>query len=119
MAGNKLGSKDRYVYKSDEPNTYYIIQRDIDLAVAGTGDGAASPVLASTFTVPSGSVICPPPKGFSPRKVNIIDRADGSTKGLICFSPTANLYAANSGSQVTIDTVDFVTTGRSGEKLTF
>lgn len=119
MAGNKLGSKDRYVYLADDTATAYILRRDIDLAVAGTGAAGNAPVLASAYTPPAGVTICPPPKGFEPRKVNIIDRVDGATKGLICFDPTSNLYNASSTQQVTIDGDVFETTGRSGETLTF
>lgn len=119
MAGNKLGKKAKYVYISDDQAAVYILNRDIDLAVAGTGSGDAAPQAASSYTPPAGVVICPPPKGFEPRKVNIVDRADGATKGLICFSPNASLYNASSSKTVEIDTVTFETTGRSGETQTF
>lgn len=119
MAGNKLGSKARYVYISDDQSAVYILKRDTDLAVAGTGSGDAAPQLAQGYTPPAGVVICPPPKGFEPRKVNIVDRSDGAQKGLICFSPNASLYNASSVKTVEIDTATFETTGRSGETLTF
>lgn len=119
MAGNKLGGKGKYVYISDDQSAVYILSRDTDLAVAGTGSGLAEPQTALGYTPPAGVVICPPPKGFTPRAVNIIDRTDGATKRLICFSPNSDLYNSSSSKEVVIDTVTFVTTGRTGEKQTF
>lgn len=119
MAGNKLGGKSKYVYVSDDTAAVYILRRDTDLAVVGTGDGTAAPTAADGYTPPAGVVICPPPKGFRPRYVRIIDRADGATKELICFNPTSDLYNSSSTKTVTIDTVAFETTGRVGEKQTF
>lgn len=119
MAGNKLGSKERYIYLSDDTTLAYVLRRDIDLAVAGAGATSAAPVLESAFVAPAGVTVGPPPKGFQPRKVNIIDRTDGATKALICFDPTSDLYNSSASQTVTIDGDTFETTGRSGETLTF
>lgn len=119
MAGNKLGSKGRFVYISDDATRAYILRRDLDLAVAGTGAAGAAPQAADGYTPPAGQTVGPAPKGFTPRYVRIIDRTDGATKELICFDPTSDLYNASSTATATIDTVDFETTGRIGEQLTF
>lgn len=119
MAGNKLGSKGKFVYISDDQSKVYILNRDLDLAVGGTGSGDAAPQSADGFTPSGSATIAGAPKGFEPRKVNIIDRTDGAKKALICFSPNSSLYNSSESKDVVIDGVTFTTTGRSGETQTF
>ena len=118
LTGNRLGSRGRYVYESDEPGKGFILTTDEDLAVAGTGQGAAAPITYDPASPPVGIELCPPPKRFKPRVV-FIQAADGSRKDLICFSPVANLYASTVPQSVTIDELAFETTGRRGEKISF
>lgn len=114
MAGNRLGPREKYVYIADD-GTEYALETDQSLAIAGTGSGAAAPVVYDPETSDAG----PPPKRFKPRVV-FVQAADGARKELICFSPTASLYQTSSAETVTIDAeAGWDSTGRRGEKLTF
>lgn len=119
MAGNKLGPRSKYVYESEADGVGFILTTDDDLAVAGTGVGPAAPVEYDPAAPPVGLDLCPAPRRFKPRVVFVEDPTDGARKELICFSKTADLYATNEQSAVTIDGIQFLTTGRKGEKLTF
>lgn len=119
LPGNRLGSKQRYLYFTDDVTVAYILFRDTDLAVAGLGVGAAAPELYDQDNPPAGITICPAPRRFTPRCVFAQDDGTGARKELIAFHPTADLYSTSSPMTVTIDTLAFVTTGRKGEKLTF
>ena len=119
LSGNRLGPRQRYIYETDDLAIGYIITTDQDLAVAGTGTGAAAPEVYDPATPPAGLTVCPAPRRFTPRQVFIQDPASGARKSLICFSATADLYSASQPQSVTIDTLSFTTTGRKGEKLSF
>jgi len=119
LSGNRLGPRQRYIYETDDLTIAYIITTDQDLAVAGTGTGAGAPDVYDPENPPAGVTVCPAPRRFTPRQVFIQDAASGARKNLICFSSTADLYAASQPQTVTIDTLDFTTTGRKGEKLSF
>jgi hypothetical protein len=119
LDGNRLGPRERYVYATDDLTIAYIIETDQDLAVAGTGAGAAAPDVYDPANPPAGVTLCPAPRRFQPRCVFIQDPTSGARKSLICFSPTANLYSSSQPQSVTIDALAFTSTGRKGEKLTF
>lgn len=118
-SANRLGSKGRFVYITDDQTKYYAIDRDLTLAVAGFGSGAAAPQTVDGFTPPNGVTITPPPKNFKPRTVYIVDRATGSRKAMTCFSRNSELYDTSASKTVDIDGIEFVTTGRRGESLSF
>lgn len=119
LSGNRIGPRERYVYFSDDSTIAYIISTDQDLAVAGTGAAGAVPDVYDPATPPAGVTICPAPRRFRPRCVFVQDSVSGARKDLICFSPTSNLYGSSQPQTVTIDTLDFTSTGRKGEKLSF
>lgn len=116
MAGNRLGSRSKYVYLGDDGKNYSVLTDD-SLAIAGTGAGAAFPSAFDPATPPSnyGGRF---PRGAKPRVV-FAEHADGTRRSLVCFSATATLYAVNLPKDVEIDADDFVTTGRRGEQMTF
>jgi hypothetical protein len=111
-----LGGREKYVYESDTGDTYSWLT-DTDLAVAGLGDADAAPEVFDPASPPDdyrGRF----PRGAQPRRVFVED-ANGNRKALVAFSPDADLYATNTPTSVTIDTVSFTSTGRRGEKFTF
>lgn len=121
MAGQRLGPKGTYLYFTDDTNVAYLVQRDLTLALAGLGAGAAAPVLYDVENPPAGVIITPKPQGFNPRVVFIQSTTDGARKEMIAFHPTAALYLKNfSDAFPEIDgDATFVSTGRKGEKLSF
>lgn len=119
LDGNRLGPRERYVYATDDASVAYIITTDADLAIAGTGVGAAAPDVYDPANPPTGVTICPAPRRFTPRCVFIQDPTSGARKNLICFSADSDLYSTSVPASVTIDALAFTSTGRKGEKLTF
>lgn len=121
MTGNRLGPKSNYIYQTDVPAIVYIVERDDDLAIAGYGAGTAAPVVFDPENPPSGKTVLTPPKRFKPRVVFIQSPTDGARKDMVCFDPTASLYASTQSQNAgDIDSdATFVTTGRRGETLTF
>lgn len=119
LSGNRIGPRKRYIYATDDLAVVYIITTDADLAVAGTGVAGAIPDEYDPANPPAGVTVCPAPRRFTPRCVFIQDPVSGARKNIICFSPTSNLYASSVPQTVTIDALDFTSTGRKGEKLTF
>lgn len=121
MAGNRLGSKQRYLYYTDDVGVAYILSRDTDLAVAGLGAGAAAPEVYDPGNPPAGVIVTPKPQGFRPRGIFIQSTTDGARKDMIAFHPTSSLYLKNFADDFpTVDTDDtFVSTGRHGESLSF
>lgn len=103
MAGNKLGARGRYQYEDDAGNTF-AITTDNDLATAaGLTAATNQPRL---------------PARFKPRGVYVED-ATGARKFIKVGDVTSTLYASNAPQTVTIDGVNFTTTGRKGEKVSF
>jgi hypothetical protein len=122
MVGQRLGSKSKYIYETDETGVGYILEADDTLAnIAGTGVGAGTPDVFDPANPPAGLTLCPAPKRFNPRVVYIQSTTDGARKTLIAWSTTADLYATGISKAVpSLDTdTSFVTTGRKGEQLTF
>jgi len=116
MAGNLQGPRAKYVYESDDGNTY-VVTTDQDLAVAGLGAADAAPEEFDPSTPPAnfrGQF----PRGADLRRVFCQD-ASGNRKQLIAFDLTADLYATTLPQDVVVDTVTFTTTGRKGERITF
>lgn len=103
MAGNLLGRRRYYSYTSDS-GIDYKYQTDEDL---GTAIGATLNDSNPDF-----------PRRFSPRVVYCRDSA-GNKKKVIVPTVGNSVYAADASTDITIDTVVFSTTGRSGEQMTF
>ena len=116
MAGNLLGTRSKYVYTADDGKTYSVLTDD-SLTVAGMGAAAAAPVEFDPASPPA-NYAGRFPRGARPRVVFVEDE-DGNRKSLIAFNPTATNYATNTPKTIAIDTVDFVSTGRRGETMTF
>lgn len=119
LSGNRQGPRERYLYQSDDDGVFYILTTDVDLAIAGLGDVGAAPEVYDPANPPATGTVCPAPRRFSPRVVFAQDPVSGARKSLIAFSPESNLYSTSTPDTITIDGLDFVTTGRKGEKLTF
>lgn len=115
MAGNRIGSRSKYVYVNDAGGEY-ILETDDSLAIAGFGAAAAAPVV---FNPASPGDATPAPRRFSPRIV-YVQAADGARKAVIAFDPTAAAYERETSGTYTIDSESgWVSTGRRGEKLSF
>lgn len=106
MAGNTLGPRSYYLYTDDAAAKYSILM-DVDNA------SAVGNVLDDTNP--------PPPSRFRPRVVHVEGTVDDNKvrKSIPVGSPTAAIYKTNSTAAVTIDGVQFQTTGRRGERLSF
>ena len=119
MAGNRLGSKDVYLYYTDDVNVAYTLSRDTDLAIDGLGAGAAAPELYDRGNPPVGVIVGPKAQGVKPRVVFIQSTTDGVRKEMIAFHPTSELYLKNfSDDFPAIDGEDTcVSTGRKSEQL--
>ena len=103
MAGNLSGARRYYAYTSDSGVEYkYLTDEDL-----GTAIGATLNDTNPDF-----------PRRFSPRRIHCRDD-DGNKKSIIAPTTTNTAYAADASTTITIDTVDFSTTGRTGEKMTF
>lgn len=102
MAGNQLGPRSYYLY-TDDIGTNYSILTDDDLATAaGLVLNDDNPQL---------------PRRFKPRVVHM-EAANNSRKALVC-QRTSSIYASNASQPVTIDTVEYKSTGRRGERASF
>ena len=107
MPGNLLGPKSKVQYTSDA-GIDYVLRVDDDLIASNSG-------------LVLGDVGQPHPVGWAPRGVHCQAVVGGKTvrKFLICGTSAAGLYATNLPQTVTIDGVDFTTTGRKGEVQRF
>ena len=103
MAGNILGVRRYYAYTSDTGEEFKY-QTDEDL---GTAIGATLNDTNPDF-----------PKRFKPRGVYCKD-SEGRRKFIVCPTVTNSTYAAEASVTLSIDEVDFKTTGRVGEKRSF
>jgi len=115
MAGNRLGSRSKYIYTSDSGSTY-AVETDDSLAIAGFGAAGAAPVAYDPASPGSTTAA---PKRFKPRGV-YVQASDGARKFVICFNATASAYARNNSASYTIDTEEgWASTGRRGESQSF
>lgn len=115
MAGNRVGSRSKYVYNNDAGGQY-VLETDDSLAIAGFGAVGAAPV---AFNPASPGSATPAPRRFKPRGV-YVQASDGARKFMIAFSPTASAYQRETASTYTIDTEEgWQSTGRRGESLSF
>lgn len=119
LNGNRMGSRSKYLYQSDDDNIYYILTTDDDLAVAGFGDVSDPPEIYDPQNPPATGTICPAPRRFKPRRVHLKDPISGAQKSPVAFYPDATAYSRSIGEQITIDGLAFTSTGRTGESLTF
>lgn len=118
MAGQRLGSRVRVVYTSDDIGKVYVIEIDQSYQIAGAGVGSAAPEIFDPNNPPAGSDVCPAPKRFEPRRV-YAKASDGTRRSVICTSPDADLYATTLPKIINIDSESFTTTGRKGERQSF
>lgn len=106
MAGNLTGNRRYYLYTSDTGQQYsYLTDEDL-----GTAVGAVLNDTNPAF-----------PRRFKPRGVYCQAEVGGKVvrKFLICPALDNAIYDSNTAQTVTIDTIDFVTTGRVGEQVSF
>jgi len=113
--GQFLGGKTKVQYESDSGDVYIISRDDTLIGITGVGLVPSDPATDPPST--------PAPKRFRPRGVywqsNATATPPNARKFLICGTPLAPLYAASTGTAVTVDLVEGRTTGRRGETLTF
>lgn len=103
MAGNLLGVRRYYSYTTDSGVDYkYLTDEDL-----GTAIGATLNDTNPDF-----------PRRFSPRILHCRD-AEGNKKRVVVPTVGNSAYAADASTTLTIDGVDFETTGRVGERMTF
>ena len=106
MAGNILGRRSYYAYTADDGTVYSLLLDDSLAAAVGATQNDANPS---------------PPRRFKPRVLYAerIVNGDKKRKELVVPVTTFAGYASNTTSVVTVDGVDFDTTGRRGESLSF
>lgn len=106
MAGNILGRRSYYTYTDDEANDYSIQMDDTLAAAVGATLGATDPA---------------PPRRFRPRRLFVERSVDGviKRKELVVTDVNFAGYASNVSTNVTIDGLVWITTGRKGEALSF
>lgn len=109
-AGQTLGDKQKYKYTMDDGTAIKLKMDETLGGLAGTG-------LAVVTTADD---VQNKPTNFKPRVVHVQALIDGKLrrKKIICEA-TGTLYASNVEQNVTIDGVEFQTTGRSGESYSF
>lgn len=109
--GQFLGRKARFLYEADDGRVFNRVG-DITLgAVVGTDNAVSGATAAADGALP---------RRFEPRGVYWQGVLDGRTvrKFLICGTPQSPLYAAINRTNVEIDGVGGVVTGRRGERAT-
>lgn len=114
MEGQFTGSRSKYIY-TDDAGTPIILTLDDTLVIVGSGLVPYDPA-----TPPAGA--CPKPTRFKPRGVYwqaTAEGFEGKRKFLIAGDPNGVLYASNTPAAISIDLVAGVTTGRTGEDLSF
>ena len=106
MAGNILGRRSFYQYEADD-GTLYSIQLDDTLAQA-TGM-----VLSA--------INAAPPRRFEPRGIFVETLVEGRAKRkfLVVGTTSQVNYAANVSTTLDVGGIQFATTGRKGEQITF
>lgn len=105
-SGNTLGVRRYYQYTTDGGNTYkYLTDETLGTAMNATLNDTAPNL----------------PKRFKPRGVYIQGTVAGQKVRKFVISPTSDntTYAAEASTAVTIDGVNFGTTGRKGEQFSF
>ena len=107
--GQYLGSRQTYIYTSDNLDEYFLVTDETLGDLAGTGLTAAT----------TGSSASPMPKRFKPRIVHWEANDGSKRKRIICGKNDASLYADNKSATLTIDGIAGRTTGRVGEKMTY
>lgn len=111
--GQFTGSREKYVYTSDD-GTDYILTLDTTLA-------ATSSTLTLFDPANPGTAI-PAPRRFRPRGVHWQGTQagyEGRRKFLVCGDPSDPHYSRASGESFTVDLIQGRTTGRRGETLSF
>jgi hypothetical protein len=114
--GQFLGKKGSYLYSTDS-GIVYVIQRDQTLATLPGTD--------FTPATDAAQLLSPTPRRFGARGVHWQGELGSGVnlrivrKFIICFTPTATLYASDVSQTLTIDGVAGFTTGKRGETLSF
>ena len=118
MAGNSLGPRAKFIYTSDSGQAY-VMTLDEDL-----GEAAGLPKRDAT----NGGAARRAPTRFKPRVVFVEatetegEGEDAETRVLrkaLVVNANSALYNTESAATVTIDELEFTSTGRRGEKLSF
>lgn len=119
--GNRQGSRNNYLYFTDNVGVAYVMPRDTSLVLAGLGAGAAAPVLYDPENPPAGVIVTPIPQRFTPRVVYAQSNIDGARKAMTCFHPTSEIYLRNFRQALPeiADDDSWFTTGRKGEQISF
>lgn len=106
MAGNILGGRSYYGYTDDNGTTYSILQDDTLANAVGAALDDTNPA---------------PPRRFEARGVYVETIVGTRTKRkfLICPLVTSAFYNSNTTQVFSIDGVDYSSTGRRGERLSF
>ncbi len=106
MAGNILGGRSYYLYTDDSGTDYSILQDDTLANATGGSLNDQNPA---------------PPRRFEARGVYVEANIGGRIKRkfLICPLVTSAFYNSNTTQVFNIDGVDYSSTGRRGEKLSF
>jgi hypothetical protein len=106
MAGNTLGARAYFRYVSDSGALYNILT-DVDLGTAGG-------LVEATTGAPT------LPRRFRVRGVWAEGTVDGRVvRKFIPCADTAAIYDTDVSTAVTVDGVNFITTGRIGERASF
>lgn len=111
--GQFLGSKSKYIYKTDSDKTI-LLRLDDDLVLTGSGLAVADPANPPTDVIGKFD-------RFRPRGVYWEATAvgfEGKRKFIVCGQNTASLYTEDASQAITIDGVAGVTTGKRGESYT-
>ncbi len=110
--GQFLGIKGAYVYVDDSARSY-VIRRDQTLAtLPGTNLRTATTADANLTLLP---------RGFEPRGVYWQGELNGRIvrKFIVCGTPIGGLYENSGSTDLTVDNIPGVTTGKRGEKASF
>lgn len=109
-SGQTLGAKKKYKYTMDDGSEIRIKLDETLGDLAGTG-------LVELTTADS---VNNKPQNFEPRRVHVQATVDGALrrKSIVC-NAAGTLYASNTEQNITIDGVEFQTTGRTGETYSF
>lgn len=107
--GNRLGSRAAFDYETDDGESVLMVQ-DESVGEAVGNVKATTPQRATSVNS----------KYLRGRYILVQSKTDPDVKKKIVIGdPTNTLYASDSSSEVTINGVVFVTTGRVGEAVTF
>lgn len=104
-AGQTLGVKRYYRYDSDSPTSYSLL---------------LDQTLGQAAGLVENDTLSPPPRRFRPRGVYVEASVGGApARKLITCNRNSDLYATDRSQTIVIDGIQFKSTGRRGERLSF